>query len=89
VKKVHRNRFNFISTDIPAHLKLNPSQEKILNVRYQHGSPVKRSFLGDRESFLAKKARYETEVNIKNQLLSNITDIFSEKEKVTGIKRRR
>jgi hypothetical protein len=74
IKRVQRNRFNFISTEVPAHLRLNPSQEKILNVRYHHGSPVKRSFLGDQETFMAKKLRYETECTIKNELKNHMVE---------------
>ena len=57
-----------MGTDVPSNLKINPSQSKILNVRYQNSVPVKRSVLGDNNTFHVRKLELETKKDVDSGL---------------------
>jgi hypothetical protein len=65
-QKTNLKGFNYMGLDVPGHMKINPEQAQILNVRYQGGKPIKRSVIGDKDEFHAKKVKIETNRQLNN-----------------------
>ena len=57
-----------MGTELPGHLKINPSQSKILNVRYQKSVPIKRSVVGDKTTFHVQQLEIETKKGLETNL---------------------
>lgn len=68
IAKQDTKAFSYISTDVPGHLKINPSQKEILNVRFKNSKPVKRSVVGDLAKFHTQKIENDTKKNLSTNL---------------------